>query len=104
MINLHQCIVALIGRTANRVSYKTDGRGRWLASVPTLHSRRILPQPRCSGSYLARNGCPLAVDRLHSRSLKGNHARFPAGTLDRIEAVLRERETWADFLRSAIER
>src|SRR3954453_5499510 len=78
MINLHQCIVALIGRTANRVSYKTDGRGRWLASVPTLHSRRILPQPRYSGSYLGRNGCPLAVDRLHSRSLKGKDACWTA--------------------------
>ena len=44
------------------------------------------------------------MDRLHSRSLKGKDARFPAGTLDRIEAVLRERETRADFLRSAIER
>jgi len=31
-------------------------------------------------------------------------ARLPAGTLDRIEAVLREREKRADFIRSAIER
>ena len=31
-------------------------------------------------------------------------ARLPAGTLDRIEAVLRERETRADFIRTAIER
>src|SRR3954447_19488260 len=61
-----------------RVSLGTDGRRGWLASVPTLHSRRILPQPRCSGSYLARNGCPLAVDRLHSRSLKGKDACWTA--------------------------
>jgi hypothetical protein len=31
-------------------------------------------------------------------------ARLPAGTLDRIEAVLREREKRADFIRAAIER
>ena len=31
-------------------------------------------------------------------------ARLPAGTLDRIEAVLREREKRADFIRTAIER
>ena len=31
-------------------------------------------------------------------------ARLPAGTLDRIEAVLRERERRADFIRAAIER
>ena len=31
-------------------------------------------------------------------------ARLPAGTLDRIEAVLREREKRADFIRVAIER
>jgi hypothetical protein len=54
-----------------------DGEGNCAslqASVPTLHSRRILPQPRYSGSYLGRNGCPLAVDRLHSRSLKEKDA------------------------------
>jgi metal-responsive CopG/Arc/MetJ family transcriptional regulator len=31
-------------------------------------------------------------------------ARLPAGTLDRIEAVLREREKRSDFIRTAIER
>jgi hypothetical protein len=31
-------------------------------------------------------------------------ARLPAGTLDRIEAVLRKRERRADFIREAIER
>jgi hypothetical protein len=31
-------------------------------------------------------------------------ARLPAGTLDRIEAVLREHEKRADFIRTAIER
>jgi hypothetical protein len=31
-------------------------------------------------------------------------ARLPAGTLDRIDALLREREKRADFIRSAIER
>jgi hypothetical protein len=31
-------------------------------------------------------------------------ARLPAGTLDRIEAVLRKRERRADFIRAAIER
>ena len=31
-------------------------------------------------------------------------ARFPAGTLARINAVLREAERLADFLRKAVER
>src|SRR3954470_19444655 len=69
-----------------RVGLGTDGRGRWLASVPTLHSRRILPQPRYSGSYLGRNGCPLAVDRLHSRSLKGKDACWTAHFVLRLNA------------------
>jgi hypothetical protein len=31
-------------------------------------------------------------------------ARFPAGTLDRIDAVLRDRESRGAFLRQAVER
>lgn len=35
---------------------------------------------------------------------EATNARFPAGTLDRIEAVLEEGEGKADFIREAIER
>lgn len=34
---------------------------------------------------------------------EGTHARFPAGTLDRVKAVLKPGETQADFFRKSVE-